>query len=147
MKTIYISYSKKGIPCVWEQGGGFTNTGSAVIVADSVGRPKRPLYIRRRGSLACDYHALIPITTGDVVVTADHHRKDFTIEVVRIIEIPSKKDETDKGEANAEIISRYDAGEWVPELPIEFFDAVQAAKNKAVCYHCREPHFIEKNAL
>jgi hypothetical protein len=68
--TIPIVRSRRGLPCLWEEGGGFTNTGRATIIADSRGRRKRPIYIRGSGKLSCEQHALIPIEVGDIVVKA-----------------------------------------------------------------------------
>jgi len=134
--TISIERSRTGLPCLWEQGGGATNTGSAQVVAGRDGSPKRPIYVRRRGSLSSGEHALIPIELHDVVVYADHHRQDFYVEVARIVEI---RDE----EAVVEPIATFDEGEWNRDLPSELKSAVEAAMEKAVCYHCREPHFTE----
>jgi len=134
-RTIPIERSRTGLPCLWEQGGGSTNTGWVQIVATADGSPKRPIYIRRRGSLSNGEHALFVVREGDVVVEADHHRQDFCVEIARISAI---RDE----EAILEPVAVFDEGEWVPELPEALKPAVEAACEKAVCYHCREPHFI-----
>jgi len=129
----------QGIPCLWEKGGGYTNTGWAVVIADTKGKPKKPLYIRRRGQLANSCHALIPVAVGDYVVEADHHREDFFIEVWRICEVNQEK-------AVGEIVARFHAGEWNPGLPVFLEDAVKVAKEKALCYHCRSPHYIQQTS-
>ena len=39
-------------------------------------------------------------------------------------------------------LAQFDMGEWDNEEAAEkFADAISAAKEKATCYHCREPHF------
>jgi hypothetical protein len=142
--------SKKGIPCLWEKGGGFTNTGDAQIICTAKGEPKKPIYIRQRGSLACEEHALIPVQVGDVVIKAFQHRGDFTIEVLSIVEI--KDDVAEKKDWKGDVIrskevvtvpiATFDMGEWDKEPAEELEAAIEAAKEKATCYHCRRPHFI-----
>jgi hypothetical protein len=65
MRKIKIEKTKKGYPALWERGGGYTNTGVATIIAGKGGQPKRAIYIRQRGPLANDDHALIPVEVGD----------------------------------------------------------------------------------
>jgi len=134
MGKILIERTKKGFPCLWEAGGGFTNTGEATIIANKDGQPKKPLYVRRRGHLVNSEHALIPVAVGDYVISANHHRDDFEIFVYRITKIS-------KEEASIEKIAEFSNGEW-DNLPQFLEDAVEAAMYKATCYHCREPHFI-----
>lgn len=127
----------QGIPCLWERGGGYTNTGWSVIIAGPSGEPKKPLYIRKRGQLANSYHALIPVQVGDHVITCNHHREDFFCEVWKLVRVDQEK-------AVGENVARFYQGEWSPELPMFLEDAVKAAKEKALCYHCRSPHFIKE---
>lgn len=135
-KEFSIERSKKGIPCMWECGGGASNTGDSRIICDMNGNPKTPLYIRRRGSLSNDNHALIPVRVNDVIIDAYQHRGDFEIGIYQIKEI---KDD----EAVSEKINGFDYGEW--DNPLEKFkSAVDAAMKKAKCYHCRRPFFIKE---
>jgi len=139
MLTIALDSTRRGHPALWEKGGGYTNTGHAQIVAGPSGEPLRPIYVRRRGYLANGEHALFPVCEGMVVVKAGHHRRDFRITVLRIKEIRK----TESGwEADAEIIGLFDQGEWEPTPPKELEAAIEAAKDKATCYHCRSPHYI-----
>jgi hypothetical protein len=135
-----IETTKRGYPALWESGGGYRNTGDAVIVADKDGQPKRAAYIRRRGELANAPHALIVLENGDYIVEAHHHREDFLIEVFRVLGFETSGEETF---ALVELVNRFDRGEWDEELPKFLETAVQAAVEKATCYHCREPHFIK----
>lgn len=134
---IEIIRSKSGIPCLWEQGGGYTNTGYAVVITDKNGKAKKPIYIKRRGHLACEKHALIPIRKGDYFIRAHHHRKDFNIVVRKIKKI---KDNT----AEVEEVAEYSMGEWSTRLPEHLKSAVEAAKAKALHYHCRIPYYIKE---
>jgi hypothetical protein len=138
-KIFDITRSKSGTPCLWEQGGGMSNTGDAQIIAGPDGLPIRPLYIRQRGQLACEQHALIPVAIGDFVVEADHHREDFNIRIFRIVGIDDEQAET-------EPVADFFQGEWDSPLPEYLKLAVSAATQKATCYHCREPHFIQVQA-
>ena len=157
MEKIRVERTKKGLPCLWEAGGGFTNTGEATIIASPSGGPKKPVYVRRRGHLANGQHALIPVAVGDYVICANHHRDDFEIFVYRITKIL-------KEEASIEKIAEFFNGEWdnkdiervfaawgagdlesVNDIDDETYNlcrAILAAEEKATCYHCREPHFI-----
>ena len=139
MKKVLIERTKKGYPAFWEAGGGYTNTGEATIIASPSGGPKKPVYVRRRGHLANGNHALFILEVGDYIIFANHHRGDFYIEISKILGFDDKE-----GEAVAivEQVNCFSSGEWDAELPAYLEAAVQAAMQKATCYHCREPHFI-----
>ena len=128
--------SKSGIPCLWERGGGYSHTGTATIICSPNGHPKRAIYVARKGMLACGEHALIPIAVDDYIITAKHHREDFDITIYRIAKINADT-------ADIEFGTEFSNGEWREPLPpAEFEAAVQAAQEKATCYHCRSPHYI-----
>lgn len=124
----------KGIPCMWECGGAYSNRGYSQILAGSSGEAKEAIYIRRSGSLACSEHALVPIQQGDFVVEASHHRGDFLIDVWKIVSLDNQK-------AEAELVTSFRWGEWNPPLPEYLKKAVDASIKKASCYHCRSPHY------
>ena len=132
---VKIEHTKKGLPALWEKGGGWTNTGRSQIICDPNGRPKVPIYIRRRGQLACKQHALFVIEVGGMVIKAAHHRRDFSITVYRIEQILDN-------EACLIPLHSFDQGEWDCEPDRHLAAAVEAAKRKATCYHCRSPHYI-----
>lgn len=129
---IEIEYSKRGIPCVWESGGGSTNTGEATIVTSALGQPKRPIYIRTGGNLACGKHALIPVAEGDYVLRFSHHRRDFHISILTFHEGGLKN------------VAEFSNGEWDEnENDLLFLsEAISVGKEKATTYHCREPKYI-----
>lgn len=147
---IRIERTRKGFPALWEQGGGYTNTGEAIIIANPDGSPKTPIYIRQRGELANKHHALFLVSSGDLVIMADHHRKDFEIYIYKILLIREE-------EAELQLLASYQQGEWDNKDIAEAIEAVkqnnnhtyydigyaiEEAKNKAMCYHCREPHYF-----
>lgn len=201
-----IEKTRKGFPATWECGGGYTNTGEAIIVASQSGNPKKPIYIRRRGHLANSEHALFILELGDYIIEANHHKKDFDIKIYKVIGFESRNrsyfstgatldklkidefiskygrienytkllgfiydtyridektaaqsthifrtEELEILELKEEIyeetyavvkqITCHSRGEWDAGLPAHLKAAVQAAKEKATCYHCREPHF------
>jgi len=155
--TKKIERTKKGLPAMWESGGGFSNTGRAVIIANADGTTKKPVYIRSRGPLACENHALFVVKPGDVMVEASHHRRDFEIRVWCIDQILEEEAwlnllyEFSRGEWDNKDIERVFAAWEAGDLKsIDDIDdkvyflcrAILAAEEKATCYHCREPHFI-----
>lgn len=138
-RKLLVETTKKGFPAVWEAGGGYTNTGEAIIVAGRDGQPKKPIYIRKRGQLANSKHALIPLVRGDYIIEANHHREDFEISVYRIIDFEEKEGNMF---AIVEQVNCFDKNEWDKEPPTFLKSALETAMQKATCYHCREPHFI-----
>lgn len=139
MKEIRIKRTKKGYPAFWEAGGGYTNTGEATIIANINGQPKKAIYIRGRGHLANDNHALVILEVGDYIIEANHHRRDFEIQIFKVTGFEDKEEDT---YAIVELEHEFSMGEWDKEPPAYLEAAVQAAMEKATCYHCREPHFI-----
>lgn len=139
MEKILIERTKKGYPAFWEAGGGFTNTGEATIIASKDGQPKKAIYVRQRGPLANENHALVILEVGDYIIYANHHREDFEIEILGVLDFEHKGEEI---YAVVEKINCFSMGEWDVELPPYLEAAVEAAKEKATCYHCREPHYI-----
>ena len=120
-----VSFSKTGSTCLTEYGGGYTNTGTARIVADHSGYPKRAIKVFERGNLACGDHAVIPIRPGDVVITVDRHHDKLALAVERIVSI-------DGNTANT-----------APAAEAICWDAVEAAVAKSYDYHCRTPYYIQ----
>jgi len=109
MTVIYLEKTRSGLPAAWEEGGGYTNTGRARIIAHADGSPKKPVYIRRSGDLACREHALFVVREGDLVIEAHHHRRDFEIAVYRIAKIRPRVRETwgNAGEEPAEVAGKH----------------------------------------
>ena len=156
--NIEIERTKKGYAALWESGGGYSNTGKAIIIAGPNGEKKAPIYTRARGHLACAKHALFPVNEGDIVIQSRQHRGDFHHEVYRIVAI---RDD----EAELERIAEYYRGQWdagqigqkleadlarmtageAPAMGLSI--AVQAAECKATCYHCRSPHFAKEKEV
>ena len=134
---ITVSISKSGLPCVWESGGGYTSTGNSIIVCNRHGDAKKPIYIPR--CYACGQHALIPVRVGDHIIKTSRHQEDYEIGIYTITTI-----DKETKEATITLINKYDMGEWDSPLSESLQQAVEAAKRKARCYHCREPHYIKE---
>lgn len=134
---ISIERTKRDCPALWEWGGGYTNTGEAQIVCGPNGEPLKPVYVRRRGSLANGNHALFIVRPGCYVVRAEHHRGDFAIDVLKIKNINSEE-----AEAEVELAYQFDQGDWDVEPPEFLQGAIEAVCEKARCYHCRWPHYV-----
>lgn len=142
-KKIFFERTRRGFPSLWEAGGGYTNTGEATIIVGRDGQPKKAVYIKKRGHLANGKHALIPIEVGDYIIFANHHRRDFEIEIYKIEDFEG---ETAGETVVVEQVNHFSMGEWNAELPAFLKAAVEAAVEKATCYHCREPHFAKEPA-
>ena len=138
-KKARIERTKKGFPAMWEAGGGYTNTGYAVVIAGKDGQRKKALYVRKRGPLANENHALIPIEIGDYIIEASHHRKDFEFRIWSIDQILNE-------EGQFALVNEYSQGEWEVDPPAFLQAAIEAAMNKATCYHCRSPHFVKEES-
>ena len=122
---IILTRSKRGIPCLWEKGGGYTNTGEAQIITDGLGYPKRAIAVLTHGDLACRDHALIPVREGDHIVTVYRHRDRVSIRVERIMSIEG------------------DTAKTVPEKDAICVEAINAAVAKSEDYHCRRPYYVQ----
>lgn len=138
-KTVKIELSKRGLPCLWEEGGANSNTGGCTIIGDTNCRPKKPIYIATRGHLSNGDHALIPVRTNDIVVQCSQWRHDFTINIYKIISF-----NLEEKEATLELRNSFDMGEWDYDLLQKYVEIVEVAKNKSTSYHCRTPYFIKE---
>ena len=144
IERIRIHLTEHGIPCLWESGGGYTNTGSALIITTAEGEKKRALFIQRTGNRSCLEHALIPVRVGNCLVTFSYHRESHEAAIHRIIRIEQEEGETwayTEEMAHSQGKSIDGPNKWVLDWNIqrpEFESAVAAAITKASRYHCRE---------
>jgi len=132
-----LEETKKGHFALWEWGGGFTNTGDATIICNSDGSKKKAIYIKRRGHLANESHALVTVNVNDYIIDLFRRRNNYTIRVYVIEGFV-------KSVALIQEVFRYQGNKWFPsEIPSFLEPAINAGKEKSKCYHCREPHFVE----
>jgi len=132
--------SKKGIPCLWEKGGSYTNTGEVQLIADMFGQRKKALFIRRGGQLSCQEHALIPVRVGDVVAQATHHRGEFDMCLYQIQSI-----DLDNKTLNLELVNAYGRGQWDTDLLAQYTNLIEATMAKAKDYHCKTVYYASEN--
>lgn len=146
MKTIKIDATKRGIPAMWEEGGGLTSGGSSTIVTGRNGEKRRPVYVPRGGHLSGGNHALIPVHQGFFIVYANVSRGTRSSATICRVESVSVKDiDGVKFEATAvvEVTNTFSRGEWDHPLDEKLAPAVEAAFAKAGDYHCRSPYYID----
>lgn len=159
-ENIILFKTKKGLPCLWEEGGGATNTGHAQIICDSYWDKIKPIYIRRKGHLSNGCHALFVVKEGYHIIVAKHHHRDFEIKALKVKSIKTPDEEffmTVKTNipfeligyvAECEILHTFSNGEWdsKPSSMYQMYGfrhAIEAVMEKATCYHCRHCHYID----
>jgi len=121
-----VEYSRAGLPCMWESGGGSTKTGGSKIICAPNGLPKKAIYIPRGGHLSNGEHALIPVAVGDIIIFHSHDRKGGETEILKIKKIVGEK-------AYTETIEMQDC----------YKNAVEAAVKKSHTYHCRDAMYAK----
>lgn len=129
---IDVEISKSCLSCLWESGGGWSNTGNSRIICDRFGNTKKAIYIPTRGNLCNDGHALIPVAVDDIVIEDTRHRENHTISVWKITKIEG-------GKAFLRLL------EYAENVKIDteqiYTDAITAAMEKARDYHCRSVYY------
>jgi hypothetical protein len=145
-KSITIDATKRGIPAIWETGGGLTSGGSATIIAKADGTKPRAVYVRTRGHLSRGPHALVCVHEGFYLVHAGVGRGvRQSARIERIVKTSVKDIHGEKFEATAEVevVNTFSRGEWDKPLEAKFEAAVEAAFGKALTYHCRRAVYID----
>lgn len=128
----------------WEAGGGYSNTGESIIISGVNGEALKPTFIKTRGHLACREHAMFLFYPGQpwVEIETSQWRGDFDIKMYQCVI-------TNYGEIQRNLIwniNNVDKDTIIDEIPdtlSKFKNAIVAAMDKAMCYHCRRPHFIK----
>ena len=125
MKKFTLEFTKNGLPALWEEGGGLSNRGSSQIIANADGSAKNPVHVRKKGHLACAQHGLFIVRPGDYIIQVGRYRNEYDISVYRI-------DKIENYEAICSIVDEY---------PDFLEKAIETAKKKSRCYHCRCVHY------
>ena len=125
VREVQFDLSRKGLPCVWERGGGYSNTGEVQLVADTHGNPKPCMYVRTHGQLACDNHILFKANVGDVLMQVSRWHNVAEVEIIKIISIGAD------GKAKMRDVHLND----------DFANMLDAAIAKSYDYHCREGYY------
>jgi len=118
-----------------ENGGALESTGKATIVCGLSGRPLIPYYIPS-GPSVCGNHAYFSIPNNAITVSSYKNSYDIMIAKHQIV--------TSKKRATIETTSLWygQMDDLLPDCFQDFQAAATAARAKANCYHCREPHFV-----
>lgn len=142
---------KHKLPCMWEKGGMQNEyKRSATVFCNSKGKRKKAAFINQNGDLCCGEHALIVLHEGDIIVEVSYKRPFFYISILQIDQINIEFCE-------AEVHSIAECKTWTvedieklfsdnlwndKEVAKKYKNAIQAAYEKAMCYQCKEPHFV-----
>lgn len=137
-KKMKLEVTKKGYPALWECGGGYTKTGGCTIIAGRHGERLVATYVRHGGHLACCNHALFIVEAVYHVIQAYQHCGDYEISVYKISSIDR---DGDVRYANLTQVNEYSCGEWDIEPEPFLAEAINAAIEKADCYHCGSMHY------
>lgn len=135
MTKISYEKTKKGLPALWERGGGMTNTGNARIICGCEGQRLKPVYIRNGGQLSNSNHALFIVKEDYFIIDAYHERGDFSIDCFKIIEIDPQEEILE-----VEVVCCFSEGEWDKD-PGFLLQAIDTAIAKALDYHCRKVYY------
>ena len=135
---INVEETRTGRPCVWEEGGGRTRSGHAVLVTDSKGEPLKPLYVQGKGIRVCSKHALMPLVEGGYVIAVEYKGPQGLLEVYQAVlceESPGLE---------LQLVQSVDGLQDPPQgiLPSFLYKAVSAAWRKARMYHCRSVTYV-----
>jgi len=146
-----LEVSKKGLPLIWEYGGGSSYTGCSRVVAGKVGERLKPIYIKRSDSCSNGEYALFIAFKGMVVIKSYHYNRDFTHEILRVKKIEKilcNQVHTvesspcfvceDRGwnyEATLKLEAKLSRGKWSAEVPEYLGPALTAGIKKALCYY------------
>jgi hypothetical protein len=126
-----VQRSKSGLHTIAEGGGGSSNTGFAEIVCGSGGEKMRAMFIPRGYSNG--EHAIFKAEVGMCIVSASHSRSGETVKVERIVSISTD-------DLSLSLMGEWENGDG--NIPATFDAAIQAAREKNHCYHCREAHYV-----
>lgn len=130
-----IKRSKTGLPVLSECGGGSRNTGESRIVCGSEGERLKPLYIPYRGYAWGD-HALFVVRAGMHIIECSRSRGSERVIFSRVAGVGT---DADPDELELVIVAEWEGGDG--DIPSFLAPAVDAAREKAACYHCRHVHY------
>ena len=137
-QKVRLEKTRDGKSAMWETGGSSTNSGDATIIAGPRGEKLTPIYVPRDGYMT-GRHALFIVEPGCHVIEAFYEHPELETYVYRIDTI----DKDDKGDYIATVSQLYyfKNGEWDHDAPEYLAEAIVAAEEKSMCFHCREAHY------
>lgn len=136
MKTKIRTVWVEGLCCVWERGGEKECLGSAIIIADCEGKPKKAVEIRNEMN---GNHALIPVQGGDIIIIADQSRGVYYISICRMDTVVDGVEMQEM-----QLVDRFKDGEWKNDINIFLKPAVTAAMQKSSTLECTSPTYIKE---
>lgn len=117
-----------------EYGGAKTKTGSGTIVCAPDGNALKPYRVLRTGHIACKTHAHFSVGQACVTLTGYRNSEQVMIQECSIVH------EAGMVGINVEVL--WEGGkDDLPEQLRHYSLAVEAAVEKANCYHCRHVHY------
>lgn len=140
---ILVETTKSGLPAFWECGGACSNTGDAVCVSDKNGFAKKPLFVRTKGHLSNDDHALFVLNKGDVICQVFLSRNEKEIHLYKV-EGFEKADFFQQVGINCLDGTRHVANVSEIEMTDTYEKLVSATLRKAKSYHCRSAYFVKE---
>lgn len=133
--NVALVLSKSGIPCLWESGGGYSNTGNACCIAKGDGSKLVPIFIRNVGQLACNNHALFAIRVGNCICKVARSGNDYEVMLYKVVRLWTDNN----GAPFAECILIGSELDGESDISSEYKLFVEATKLKSRTYHCRVP--------
>ena len=91
--TIYIHGTKKGLPALWEWGGGYSTPERRSLLPDRKERRKSRFIFGGADVLPVRSTHYLFVEVGDLVIQSFHHREDFVHKIYQITAI--REDEAD----------------------------------------------------
>lgn len=86
--------TSRGKAALWEKGGMTPEgKGYAQILANSIGKPLSPIFIKSKGSIENQEHALFPVNEGFYIINVVKLEYDLTVEIKSIQTITDGVDE------------------------------------------------------
>jgi len=119
----------------WEEGSSTKGSGFSVIVADKDGKRKEAVLIQNDEKK----QALVILDKDDVIIYASRFCSEYEIIIYQIKDFV--KDYDGEEVAEVDVIERSDGYTWNTD---KYTEAIEAAKEKAKCVDCKEPHFVKE---
>ncbi|MDD4931655.1 MAG: hypothetical protein PHG66_05950 [Candidatus Colwellbacteria bacterium] len=131
-----------GIPCLFERGGGYYDSGEAMIITNWLAKKPKAIYISR-SPVPCGEHALIPVRGGYFIIETAYDKRGSWVRIWRVAELVDSI-------AVCELIQERTNDDWSPmfaevneETSANLNDAISAAQNKSYDYNCRTVYWAD----
>lgn len=129
-----IKRSKTGLPLLSESGGSGSSRGTSWIVCGPRGEPLKPLFTPKGYAFAD--HAFFVVRVGMHIIECSRSRGSERVIISRVADVGT---DADPDELELVIVAEWEGGDG--DIPSFLSPAVDAAREKAACYHCRHVHY------